>query len=339
MRAEKNIELKVGLLVLAAVTILVVFIFVMGGINLEKTYTIYADFDNPGWLSPGAQVKVSGVLAGEVEEITFMGGQMDKKAGHRVYVRLKLAIRKRFQKAIHDDAEFYVTSQGVLGEQYIEVNPGTYDRPVLEEGAVVLGVSPPRLELALAKGYVVIDTIHDILMDNREQVDGIIHSVDSILETTDKTLEENEEELGDIISNLHSMSEEGNELVAGARDKYVDNPKIDRIINNLEGISGKVNKDIGPTMASARSTFEQTDAMMSEIGPEEQEDLKLAIKHLSQSARKTDEMLTKVDNIVTYVESGEGTLGAFLKDEELYDDLRELIRDLKHNPWKLIWKD
>ena len=39
------------------------------------------------------------------------------------------------------------------------------------------------------------------------------------------------------------------------------------------------------------------------------------------------------------VESGEGSIGAFLKDEELYDDLRELIRDLKHNPWKLIWKD
>ena len=339
MKAEKNIEIKVGLLVLGAVTILIVFIFAMGGINLEKTYTVYVDFDNPGWLSPGAQVKVSGVLAGKVEEITFMGGQMDKKAGHRVYVRLKCAIRQRFQKAIHDDAEFYVSSQGVLGEQYIEVNPGTYDRPYLKEGAVVLGVSPPRLELALAKGYVVIDTIHQILTDNREEVDGIIHSLDGILGTTDKTLSENEEEIDDIISNIHSMTEEGNELVGGARDKYVDNPKIDRIITNLDGITSKVNKDIGPVMKSARSTLEQTDEIVSAIGPEEQEDLRLAIKHLSSTAQKTDKMLTKVDHIVGYVESGEGTIGAFLKDEELYDDLRELIRDLKHNPWKLIWKD
>ena len=69
MKAEKNIEIKVGLLVLGAVTILIVFIFAMGGINLEKTYTVYVDFDNPGWLSPGAQVKVSGVLAGKVRAI------------------------------------------------------------------------------------------------------------------------------------------------------------------------------------------------------------------------------------------------------------------------------
>ena len=54
------------------------------------------------------------------------------------------AIRHRFQKAIHDDAEFYVSSQGVLGEQYIEINPGSYDRPYPTEGAGVGGGSPPR---------------------------------------------------------------------------------------------------------------------------------------------------------------------------------------------------
>jgi len=339
MRSESNIEVKVGLLVLAAVTILIVFIFAMGGINLEKTYTIYVDFDNPGWLSPGAQVKVSGVAAGKVEEITFMGGLMDKKAGHRVYVRLTLEIGKRFQKAIHDDAEFFVSSQGVLGEQYIEVIPGSYERPYLKDGSIVLGVSPPRLELALAKGYAVIDTLHDILLDNREDVDSIIRSTSGILGTADKTLKDNEEEIDDIIGNVRTITEDGRDLVSGAKDKYVENPKIDRIISNLDSISGKVDEDIGPVMTSARSTLEKTDELVSAIGPDEKEDLKLALKHLSSSAKKTDKILSKVESLVDHVESGEGTLGAFFKDEELYDDLRELIRDLKHNPWKLIWKD
>jgi phospholipid/cholesterol/gamma-HCH transport system substrate-binding protein len=339
MQKERSIELKVGLLVIAAVSILVVFIFMMGGINLEKTYTLYVDFDNPGWLSPGAQVKVSGVLAGKVDEITFMGGKLDKKAGHRVYVRLTLEIRERFQKAIHEDAEFFISSQGVLGEQYVEIVPGTYEKPYLKDGAIVVGVSPPRLEMALAKGSAVIETIHDILVENREEMNSIIRSVDGILDVTDETLNEKKDEIGDIIDNVHSMSEEGDLLVKDARRKYVQNPKIDRIVNNLDGITSKVNKDIGPMMGSARSTFEQTDALMSEIGPEERGEIKQAIHHLSSSAAKTDKMLTKVDNIVEQVESGEGSVGAFLKDEELYDDLRELIRDLKHNPWKLIWKD
>jgi phospholipid/cholesterol/gamma-HCH transport system substrate-binding protein len=28
-----------------------------------------------------------------------------------------------------------------------------------------------------------------------------------------------------------------------------------------------------------------------------------------------------------------------MMDEAVYDDLQELIRDLKHNPWKFFWKE
>jgi phospholipid/cholesterol/gamma-HCH transport system substrate-binding protein len=28
-----------------------------------------------------------------------------------------------------------------------------------------------------------------------------------------------------------------------------------------------------------------------------------------------------------------------MADEAVYDDLQELLRDLKHNPWKLFWRE
>jgi phospholipid/cholesterol/gamma-HCH transport system substrate-binding protein len=43
--------------------------------------------------------------------------------------------------------------------------------------------------------------------------------------------------------------------------------------------------------------------------------------------------------MVDKMSRGEGTVGALLQDEEVYDDLKELIRDLKRHPWKLIWED
>ena len=52
---------------------------------------------------------------------------------------------------VHDDALFYVTSQGVLGEQFVAIDPGTADHPVLPEGSIMQGVDPPRLDLALAQ--------------------------------------------------------------------------------------------------------------------------------------------------------------------------------------------
>jgi len=36
---------------------------------------------------------------------------------------------------------------------------------------------------------------------------------------------------------------------------------------------------------------------------------------------------------------GKGTAGALLVDEQIYDDLKELVRDLKRNPWKFFWKE
>jgi phospholipid/cholesterol/gamma-HCH transport system substrate-binding protein len=42
--------------------------------------------------------------------------------------------------------------------------------------------------------------------------------------------------------------------------------------------------------------------------------------------------------LVERVKSGKGTVGALVMDEALYDDLQEMLRDLKHNPWKFFWK-
>ena len=44
------------------------------------------------------------------------------------------------------------------------------------------------------------------------------------------------------------------------------------------------------------------------------------------------------EELIRRVKQGQGTAGALLRDEALYDDLSELVRDLKHNPWKLMWK-
>jgi len=36
---------------------------------------------------------------------------------------------------------------------------------------------------------------------------------------------------------------------------------------------------------------------------------------------------------------GEGTVGALLADEEIYDDLKEMLRELKTHPWRFFWRE
>lgn len=328
-----------GVLVFIAILLIIGFVIAMGGLRLEKHYTLFVDFDSPGWLTTGAMVKVSGVEAGKVKSIAFVGGEYDPVAKHRVYVRLELRIAEKFKKFIHEDAQFFVSSQGVLGEQYIEIIPGTYEKPYLEDGSVVMGVNPPRLELALAKGYTIIETLEKIVSSNRPAIESAIMSIRGILETTDTTLKEHRGDISDVIMNIKETSNEAKLLVAGARKKYVDNPKIDRIIANAESITHKVDQNAEPILKSARTTLDGVGNIAGNIDKTDIEEIKSAIKHISLASNKVDNIMGKVQKIVDRVEKGEGNIGALLKDEELFDDLREMVRDLKHNPWKMFWKN
>ena len=54
---------------------------------------------------------------------------------------------------------------------------------------------------------------------------------------------------------------------------------------------------------------------------------------------KADKLIGNVDGLVTDMRAGRGTVGALVARDEIYADLREMIRDLKRNPWKFFWKE
>jgi phospholipid/cholesterol/gamma-HCH transport system substrate-binding protein len=39
------------------------------------------------------------------------------------------------------------------------------------------------------------------------------------------------------------------------------------------------------------------------------------------------------------VSTGRGTIGQLIIDQEIYDDLKEMLRDLKRHPWKMLWRE
>ncbi|MGC5220889.1 MlaD family protein, partial [Escherichia coli] len=76
---ERSLEVQVGILILVSLGILGAFVLVMGGLNFEKTYTLFVDFDNPGGLQAGAAVRIAGVKVGSVKALEFRGGSVDKE--------------------------------------------------------------------------------------------------------------------------------------------------------------------------------------------------------------------------------------------------------------------
>ena len=237
MAQEKSIEVKVGVLILVSLGILAAFVLIMGGLSFEKTYTVYVDFDNPGGLQSGAPVRVAGVKVGKVAELAFMGGKVDPKTNRRTLVRAKLNIEARVKESIHDDADFYVTTQGVLGEQFLAIDPGSPQKGVLPEGTIVKGIDPPRLDLFLAKAYELLDTTMNGIRNNRELISDIATNTAGLLKGLNTTLTDNRERINRTMANLESLTAEANTLTVHARTQYVDNPKISRTIDNIDRLS------------------------------------------------------------------------------------------------------
>ena len=227
----------------------------MGGLSFEKTYTLYVDFDNPGGLQSGAPVRVAGVKVGKVDELAFMGGKVDPKTNRRTLVRAKINVEARVKESIHDDADFYVTTQGVLGEQFLAIDPGSPQKGVLPEGSIVKGIDPPRLDLFLAKAYELLDTTMNGIRNNRELISDIATNTAGLLKGLNTTLTDNRERINRTMANLESLTAEANTLTVHARTQYVDNPKIARTIDNIDRLSTDIQKDSGPLLKDARESL------------------------------------------------------------------------------------
>ena len=126
---RSKIDVWVGLFVLiGAVSILFLALQSANLLSLsfEKTYRVTARFDNAGGLKPKAAVRSAGVVVGRIESITF------DDTTFQANVQLALETRYAFPK----DSSMKILTSGLLGEQYIGIEPGGDERN-LGEGDLV----------------------------------------------------------------------------------------------------------------------------------------------------------------------------------------------------------
>ncbi|MES3022975.1 MAG: outer membrane lipid asymmetry maintenance protein MlaD [Pseudomonadota bacterium] len=114
---RKTVDVWVGLFVLlglAALLFLALQAGNMSSLSFGKTYAISGKFDNIGGLKPQAPVKSAGVVVGRVGAIGF------DSATFQAVVTLNIDEGYKFPK----DSSLKILTAGLLGEQYIGIEPG-----------------------------------------------------------------------------------------------------------------------------------------------------------------------------------------------------------------------
>lgn len=330
-----SLEIRVGLLVMVAVLLLGGFVAVLSGVGFGGGYRLFVDFDNPGNIKTGAPVVIGGMRVGTVDEIAYLGGAKDPETGRRALIRTTVLIDEGVKHTIHEDALFYVTSQSVLGEQVIAIDPGSHDKPLLPQDAKVHGVDPPRLDLALALGYELLENVVEALRGNRENLGNTLENAGAVLAGLREIMDTNKPHIDSIFADVAGMAREGHALAATARET-AEGEEVRRILANLDQSLSTVSKDLGPILDETRTLAESANAT---LGPDQQAQLRETLSRVATLSTRADQTMTKAQGWVNQIDRGEGTVGALLKDEEIYDDLQEMLRDLKHNPWKFFWRE
>jgi phospholipid/cholesterol/gamma-HCH transport system substrate-binding protein len=134
-------DLLVGVFVLSGLAALGYLSIQLGGATYSGPggLTLYASFDEVGGLAPRSPVVIGGVKVGQVKSISLSpSGDFRARVTMDVDETLKLP----------DDTAASILTQGVLGSQYVGLEPGGSDT-ILENGG----------ELAYTQSAVVIERL------------------------------------------------------------------------------------------------------------------------------------------------------------------------------------
>ena len=118
MRQSRTVELGTGLFVLlglSALLFLTTQTSNLGSYLGSAGYSVTARFDNVGGLSVRSPVTMAGVTIGRVESIAFDSQQF------KAVVALRIAPS---YDQIPEDSDASILTSGLLGGQYIGLNPG-----------------------------------------------------------------------------------------------------------------------------------------------------------------------------------------------------------------------
>lgn len=137
------------------------------------------------------------------------------------------------------------------------------------------------------------------------------------------------------INTLGLLGEKYLEIIPGVNKDNVLKPGD--VIYGKDSVSLGQITELGYRIASKlEDSINSLSALLSDS------EFKNAFKEVVLNTQKLTEDLDKLglslQEIVDRIKQGQGTVGKLISEEELYNELKEFVIDLKQHPWKLLYR-
>ncbi|MEN9547470.1 MAG: hypothetical protein RIR12_61 [Bacteroidota bacterium] len=297
-------ETKVGILSVAALTILIVgFKFLKGQSLFKKDRKIYAVFNDLGGLDKSNQVKINGFIIGSVSNIQ----KKDKDlSGFVATINLTEEVN------IPVNSKAIITSP-LVGSYFINIEKG--------DTTVYLKVGDT---LGSKKDIGIIDDVKAQLTPTLSKVRNTLDSLNTVFGSVNGLINADvKNHLQQTLANINRAS--------SALNGILDNSSgsITKTLKNTEELTASLKSnadDIKATVANAKKASEKFAAI----------DIQPTIDNFNEAIGNMKQLIAKI-------KTNEGTLGALMNDKKLYNKLNDailsaeiLMDDLRKNPKRYV---
>ena len=128
---------RLGVFIVCTLAVLFVGVFLIGSrrLSFRPTYRLKAEFQNAAGLVGGAGVRVGGIHMGTVRAI-----ELPSTPDGKVTVSMELDNKTR--AVIKKDSVASIQTEGLLGDQYVDVSFGSKDAPPIQNGDTIASQAP-----------------------------------------------------------------------------------------------------------------------------------------------------------------------------------------------------
>lgn len=299
-------ETKVGILAAFAIAIFIIgYNFLKGNDVFSKENEYYAIYDKVEGLTVSKPVLVNGFQIGRVSALTL-------QSNGKILAEFK--IDPQYQIPTSTIAK--LESTDLLGSKAVVFELGTSTTYAVNGDTLNANVQAnilEQVEPVQKKAQVLI-----------ARLDSILQSVNSILSPNfQKNVENSFNSIASTLKSLESTSKTVDGMVS------VQSRRIDNILANAESISANL-KNNNAQITAILSNFNQ----LSDG---------LAKSNFKQTLDNADKAVSDLQLTINKINSGKGSLGMLLNDEQLYNNLNNasknldnLMIDLKANPKRYV---
>jgi len=305
----KGQQALVGLFVIVAATVLIGTVFMISGAFGRSVKTFHSYFPFAGGLEPGATVRYSGgTKAGRVEKL-----RIDPQDPARIEVTFSV----QTDLPVKIDSRAKIMSLSPLGENHLEIVPGSPSAPLAKDGA-----------LLPAEDYLDFNSLTKRINDIAPDAQQLLHTLNdratelkvTIDRVNDLLSAQNRANLAGTLANTRAMLEE-------------DRPQIKSTLKNLNTVTEKLQPlldDFKKTTAEANKTLDHIDGMIGE----NRVDVHQAVLELRRTLVNTTSLTASLDQTLNVNSENIDELLDNLR--MISENLREFSATIKARPYSLI---